>query len=241
MYLDFMPQGDLMKVLNKFTQMEVGLAQFYVSQIVLCFEYLHSKSMVFRDLKPENVLVHDNGYLKLADFGFIKQLRGSERTFTFCGTPEYMAPEILLNKGYCQPVDWYALGIMLFELLYGRPPFMHSDTYQLFEMTLHEKLKFPKDFDRNAKSLIKKLTKHDLTERYGNLVGGVNDIKEHKFFKGVDWQKLLTFKVDPPYKPEKPLPKLERQHMGYYELEEFNDDTHYPPIKEVKDPFITFF
>jgi serine/threonine protein kinase len=99
--------------------------------------------MIFRDLKPENVLMQNNGYLKLADFGFIKQLKGSERTYTFCGTPEYIAPEIILNKGYHKPVDWYAVGILLFEMMYGRPPFMSNDTYELFEMTLKQKIKFP--------------------------------------------------------------------------------------------------
>ena len=93
---------------------------------------MHNKSLVYRDLKPENVLFQDNGYVKLADFGFVKEVKPHERTYTFCGTPEYIAPEIILNKGYNQAVDWYALGIFLYELMYGRPPFMSNDPYEIF-------------------------------------------------------------------------------------------------------------
>ena len=95
MYLDFMKNGDLMGILNKYKKFEAEYAKFYVAQIVLCLEYLHSKDLVFRDLKPENVLMADNGYIKLADFGFIKTVPKHERTYTFCGTPEYIAPEII--------------------------------------------------------------------------------------------------------------------------------------------------
>lgn len=140
---------------------------------MLCFEYLHGKSLIFRDLKPENVLVDKNGYIKLADFGFIKRVTKSERTYTFCGTPEYIAPEIIQNKGYSQPVDWYALGIFIYELLVGRPPFMASDPYEIFQMALKEKIKFPREFDKHSKSLIKKLCEHDLSKRLGNLKDGV--------------------------------------------------------------------
>ena len=161
------------------------------AQILSGIEYIHKLGVVHRDLKPENVLIAPNGYIKLADFGFIKKVNPSERTYTFCGTPEYIAPEIVQNKGYSQPVDWYALGIMIYELLYGRPPFMANDPYEIFQMILKEKLKFPRDFDKNAKSLIKKLCDHDLSKRLGNLKDGVKDIKEHKFFKGLDWDALL--------------------------------------------------
>jgi protein kinase A len=191
MYLEFMKGGDLMSIVNKFEKLELNHARFYIAQIVLCFEYLHNKHLIFRDLKPENVLIASNGYIKLADFGFIKKVNPAERTYTFCGTPEYIAPEIVQNKGYSQPVDWYALGIMIYELLYGRPPFMANDPYEIFQMILKEKLKFPRDFDKNAKSLIKKLCDHDLSKRIGNLKDGVKDIKEHKFFKGLDWDALL--------------------------------------------------
>ena len=110
----------------------------------------------------------------MADFGFIKKLEKHERTCTFCGTPEYMAPEIFLNKGYGHSVDWYALGIMIYELMYGRPPFMDANPIEIFKKALNEKIKFPKDFDPGAKSLIRHLTEHDLSRRYGNLVKGVN-------------------------------------------------------------------
>jgi serine/threonine protein kinase len=103
-----------------------------MSQVVCSLEFLHDRTLIYRDLKPENILVQRSGYLKLADFGFIKKLPTNERTYTFCGTPEYIAPEIIQNKGYGAPVDWYASGIFMFEMLYGRPPFMSADPYNLF-------------------------------------------------------------------------------------------------------------
>ena len=242
MFIDFMPNGDLMKVITHFTKLESKLAKFYFAQIVMCLEYLHSKNMVYRDLKPENVLVQSNGYLKMADFGFIKQLEGSSRTYTFCGTPEYIAPEIILNKGYSHPVDWYASGIVLYEMLYGRPPFMHNDPYELFQMTLKNKLKFPRDMDKDAKSLIKKLCKHDLSRRYGNLANGAKDIKNHRFFKTINWLDLGWCKVEPPYVPTKDTKQEDSKEIKTYEhLPEANDNANFPPIKATKDDFINIF
>ena len=103
--------------------------------------------MIYRDLKPENILLNKDGYVKLADFGFVKKLKVYERTFTFCGTPEYLAPEIIMNTGYGQTADWYALGIFIYELIYGRPPYCSSDPNEVFEMILKHKIKFPENFD----------------------------------------------------------------------------------------------
>ena len=240
MYIDFMPNGDLMKVINRFIQLDVYQAKFYIGQVVLALEYLHSKGMIYRDLKPENILVQPDGFIKLADFGFVKQLQGNQRTYTFCGTPEYIAPEIIMNKGYNQPVDWYALGILMYEMMYGRPPFMHSDTYKLFEMTLKQKIRFPRDFDPEAKSLIKRLTKHDLSERYGNLHGGVSDIKNHRLFKGFNWNELALKKMRAAYIPDGPK-QTKDEHTKYGHFEEYLDEKRFPPIKVDKDAFFDFF
>lgn len=238
-YLEYMKCGDLMGVVNKFKKLEADLAKFYVSQIVCCFEYLHNKNMVYRDLKPENVLINSNGYIKLADFGFLKQLKDNERTYTFCGTPEYIAPEIFLNKGYSQAVDWYALGIFMYELLVGRPPFMASNPMEIFQKVLNEKLLFPRYIDKDAKSLIKKLCDHDLSKRYGNLKDGVEDIKNHRFFKNYDWeglsqQRLIAGHIPRPSKSDEPGKQLRL-------LDETNDNVKFPPIKDTKDPFLALF
>jgi protein kinase A len=140
-------------------------------------------------LKPENVLIGLDGYLKLVDFGFAKYLNG--RTYTLCGTPEYLAPEILLNKGHGKPVDWWCLGILIYEMNAGIDPFNDEDPMVIYQKILKGKVKFPIDFDKKAKSLCRHLLVADLTKRYGNLKGGVDDIKDHKFFKNLSWEDIL--------------------------------------------------
>ena len=142
------------------------------------FEYMHSKNIVYRDLKPENLLIDGQGYLKLTDFGFAKVVES--RTYTLCGTPEYLAPEILQNKGHSKPVDWWTLGILTFEMIAGIDPFNAEDPMSIYGKILKGKVKFPRNFDKNAKSLVKHLLKGDLTKRYGNMKNGVNDIKNHR-------------------------------------------------------------
>lgn len=127
--LDYVDGGELYRLIQSMGKLPMSLAKFYTAQIALCFEYLHSKNFVYRDLKPENVLVHSSGYLKLSDFGFIKLLENNDRTYTICGTPEYLAPEIITNKGHGKPVDWYTLGIFIYEMIVGRCPFMHDDPF----------------------------------------------------------------------------------------------------------------
>jgi len=150
------------------------------------FNYLHNENIVYRDLKPENILIKEDGYLKLTDFGFAKYVEG--RTYTLCGTPEYLAPEILLNKGHGKPVDWWCLGILLYEMLAGIDPFNDEDPMAIYQKILKGKVKFPRNFDRGAKSLVKHLLVGDLNKRFGNLKGGANDIKNHRFFKKLNFE-----------------------------------------------------
>ena len=199
--MDFLQHGELLNVLKKVQRMDAPLAQFYTAQIVLIFEYLHGQDIIYRDLKPENVLLCDNGYVKLTDFGFVKRIKPWERTYTLCGTPEYIAPEVLMNVGHGRAADWYTLGIFLYELMVGRPPFMHQDTYEVFKMTLRERIPYPSWLPESAKSIIKHLTKHDLSKRFGNLLNGSKDIRNHRFFKGVNFAELESQKVSPPYMP----------------------------------------
>lgn len=110
------------------------------------FEYLHSKNIIYRDLKPENILIDETGYLKLTDFGFAKYVES--RTYTLCGTPEYLAPEMLLNKGHGKPVDWWTFGILLYEMLAGIDPFSDDDPMLIYQKILKGKVKFPRSFDK---------------------------------------------------------------------------------------------
>lgn len=122
----------MLSVIRNLKQVPIDVAKFYAAQIVSSLIYIHSRYLIYRDLKPENILIADNGYIKIADFGFVKRLCPWDRTSTFCGTPEYMAPEIVRNLPYSQAVDWYALGIILYELIYGRTPFNGGDPMQIF-------------------------------------------------------------------------------------------------------------
>jgi protein kinase X len=145
--LEYIPGGELFTVLRNDGSFPVDQSKFYACQIIAIFDYLHAKNIIYRDLKPENILIGQNGYLKLADFGFAKRLNEG-KTFTLCGTPEYLAPEIILNKGHGKPVDWWTLGILTYEMLVGMDPFNDEDPMMVYQKIIKGKIKFPKTIDR---------------------------------------------------------------------------------------------
>eukprot|EP01054_Gregarina_sp_Poly1_P000032 Gregarina_sp_Poly_1__31@NODE_1006_length_5387_cov_109_543233_g27_i1_p2_GENE_NODE_1006_length_5387_cov_109_543233_g27_i1NODE_1006_length_5387_cov_109_543233_g27_i1_p2_ORF_typecomplete_len461_score50_21Pkinase/PF00069_25/3_8e71Pkinase_Tyr/PF07714_17/3_6e43Kinaselike/PF14531_6/1_5e12WaaY/PF06176_11/5e07Pkinase_fungal/PF17667_1/2_1e06Kdo/PF06293_14/2e05RIO1/PF01163_22/0_0002APH/PF01636_23/0_015YrbLPhoP_reg/PF10707_9/0_0098Seadorna_VP7/PF07387_11/0_26_NODE_1006_length_5387_cov_109_543233_g27_i171389 len=197
--MEYVEGGEFFTFLRKSKRLDANSARFYAAHITSIFEYLHPMNVIYRDLKPENLLITRNGYLKLTDFGFAKVV--DHRTFTLCGTPEYIAPEVLLNKGHGKAVDWWTLGILVYEMIVGYPPFFDEDALGIYQKILAGKIVFPRFFQRDAKSLVKRLLTHDLTRRFGHVRDGISDVRCHRWFESFDFNGLETQTLEPPYIP----------------------------------------
>jgi len=197
---NYIAGGELFAVLKKKSRFLNNIAKFYAAEVTIALEYLHSKDIIYRDLKPENIMLDVTGHIKLVDLGFAKFV--PDVTYTLCGTPEYMAPEVILSKAYGKAVDWYALGILIYEMICGYPPYHDQDQLQLYKKILSGKIYWPSYMSEDAKHLIKQLITPDLTKRYGNLKNGALDIKRHIWFAGVEWSKVEKLGITPPFIPE---------------------------------------
>jgi serine/threonine protein kinase len=229
--LEYVPGGELFSLLRNSVSFPVDQAKFYVAHIVTIFEYLHEKKIVYRDLKPENILINKNGYLKLTDFGFAKVIEG--KTYTLCGTPEYLAPEIILNKGHGMPVDWWTMGILLYEMLVGIDPFSDDDPMMIYQKIIKGKIHYPKGIDKDGKSLIKHLLEADTTKRYGCLKNGVRDIVNHRFFDDFNWREFVFSRMKAPYIPEI-KGEGDASCFGTYP----DSDTEAQEVPKEEDPFL---
>uniref|UniRef100_A0A673LUW5 non-specific serine/threonine protein kinase n=1 Tax=Sinocyclocheilus rhinocerous TaxID=307959 RepID=A0A673LUW5_9TELE len=179
-------------------------ARFYGAEIVSALDYLHSeRNVVYRDLKLENLMLDKDGHIKITDFGLCKEgITDGATMKTFCGTPEYLAPEVLEDNDYGRAVDWWGLGVVMYEMMCGRLPFYNQDHERLFELILMEDIRFPRTLAPDAKSLLSGLLKKDPQQRLGGGPDDAKEIMQHKFFTGIVWQDVYEKKLVPPFKPQ---------------------------------------
>lgn len=221
--------GELWTILRDRGNFDDGTTRFYTACVVEAFDYLHSRGIIYRDLKPENLLLDATGYVKLVDFGFAKKLMVGRKTWTFCGTPEYVAPEVILNKGHDISADYWSLGVLMFELLTGTPPFTGTDPMKTYNIILKgiDAIDFPRNITGRAKELIKKLCRDNPAERLGYQKGGIRDIQKHKWFDGFNWEGLRLRNLQPPIRP-----KI-NGHLDTSNFDDYPMDADGPPPDDV--------
>lgn len=199
--MSFVNGGELFYHLQREGKFDESRSRFYAAELLCALEHLHGFNVVYRDLKPENILLDYTGHIALCDFGLCKlNMSETEKTNTFCGTPEYIAPELLESQGYTKTVDWWTLGVLLYEMMTGLPPFYDENVNVMYQRILRDPLLFPPDMSHEAKGVMTGLLQRDPSKRLGH--NGADEIKRHPFFaRYVDWGKLLAKKIQPPFKP----------------------------------------
>ena len=214
---EFIQGGDLFFHIHSGQKFSTQKTKFYLVEIILAIDFLHKNNMIYRDLKPENILIDSKGHIKLTDFGLSKIMTNiEEKSFTICGTLQYIAPEIISGEGYNESVDWWSLGIIMYEMLTGKLPFKFNFDNQEEQNDLNiydKKIKFPSWIEENAKDLINKLLNKDPEKRIGSGKEGAENIKKHPFFSDIDWNKALNKELRPPF-----IPKIENEtDIKYFE------------------------
>ncbi|KAF8657583.1 hypothetical protein AX16_002166 [Volvariella volvacea WC 439] len=199
--MSFVNGGELFYHLQREGKFSEGRSRFYAAELLCALEHLHGFNVVYRDLKPENILLDYTGHIALCDFGLCKlNMSETEKTNTFCGTPEYIAPELLESQGYTKTVDWWTLGVLLYEMMTGLPPFYDENVNIMYQRILSDPLHFPPDISAEARSVMTGLLQRDPTKRLG--ANGGEEIKRHPFFANyIDWTLLMAKKIQPPFKP----------------------------------------
>lgn len=199
---EFCPGGELFYLLQRVGRLSESQALFYFGEVVLGLEHLHSLDIVYRDLKPENILLDLDGHVKLADFGLSKQAMSIGKiSYTFCGSPEYMSPEMLKRNGHSRSVDLYSLGALLYEMLTGLPPFYNKSKEKMYSQVLTCKLAYPRNISPKARALLKSLLCKEQSLRLGSDKAGLASIKTHPWCSKLNWQKLAERQIDPPFRP----------------------------------------
>lgn len=200
--LEYCAGGELFFHLSQAGRFSQGRCRFYACEIGLAIDYLHKLNIIYRDLKPENLLLDADGHAKITDFGLSKEgIEDNISAKTVCGTPEYLAPEILRRQGHGKAVDWYSFGALIYEMLTGLPPFYTKDRDKLFERIKRGELSYPSYVTPEAKSLLQALIYRDPNKRLGGGPEGGEEVKVHAFFAGVDWGQVYERKITPPFKP----------------------------------------
>ncbi|KAI8807613.1 kinase-like domain-containing protein [Cladochytrium replicatum] len=207
MVMEYVAGGDLFSYLRKVKRFSEEDGKFYICEVIVALGYLHSENVIYRDLKPENILLDTTGHIKVADFGFAKRV--TTTTASFCGTPDYIAVEVVLSRAYTKSVDWWSLGVLVFELVSGKTPFGDESSDRVYENIAAGKIKWNPLLKGACRLLIRSLLEPDANERLGAPKrGGVEEIKAHTWFKGVVWKKVECRQTTPPYMPACDAPEV---------------------------------
>jgi serine/threonine protein kinase len=226
MVMDYIQGGEILERLRLESKFSEAHARLYLAELVLAIEYLHSMNIVHRDLKPENVLIDEKGHCRITDFGLVREAMGrDDTTTTFCGTPDYMAPEMVQRRPYTRSVDWWALGVLAFEMLVGYPAFADPNVPKMYRMIVTAEIVFPRDVSADAQSLINGLCQKDGSKRLGAGERGTAEIREHPFFQSIDWGKVLAQTIPMPWIPP---------------VEEVTEASQFNPLATADDPNLSY-